>query len=80
MHGQIIKYDDRIGAGVIAAEDGRRFRFLRSQLLNARDTIVGREVDFVLAARHPVDIIVMSGTVWTAFGDSRASRGAREGL
>jgi len=79
MHGEIIKYDDRIGAGVVAAEDGRRFRFLRSRLLNARDRIVGREVDFVLAARHPVDIIVMSGTPWTVFGDTR-ERGAGEGL
>lgn len=69
MHGQITKYRDHIGIGVIEAENGRKYRFLGSQLMNGRDPLVGESVDFLLVASRPTDIIAMSGSPWTAFGD-----------
>lgn len=60
MHGEIIKFRADLGIGVIAAEDGRRSRDL-----------VGENVDFIVDARCPRQIIVTSASLWTAFGDIR---------
>ncbi len=71
MYGRIIRFDDRSGIGVIAADDGQRFRFMRSEVISAADGLAGCDVDFLLAARRPKDIVVMTGSPWTAFGVSR---------
>jgi hypothetical protein len=68
MQGQITKYRDDIGYGIIETDEGRRFRFSRRQIKNAADGLVGQEVDFVLVASRPADIIMLSGSPWTAFG------------
>lgn len=75
MHGHIAKFDDLSGVGVIAAEDGRRFRFLRSQLTNSRRASIGEDVDFLLEVRCPKDIFVLSGSPWTAFAIARGRPG-----
>jgi hypothetical protein len=68
MQGQITKYRDDIGYGIIETDEGRRFRFSKQQIKNAGDALIGQDVDFVLIASRPTDIIMMTGSPWTAFG------------
>ena len=68
MHGRITKFSDEVGFGVIEAEDGSKFRFAKTEVLNLNGRLVGHDVDFVVAARRPKDIILMTGSPWTAFG------------
>jgi cold shock CspA family protein len=67
MHGQITKFSDKVGFGVIEAEDGSKFRFAKSEVVNLNGRLVGHTVDFVVAARRPKDIILMTGSPWTVF-------------
>ncbi|KAB2920598.1 MAG: hypothetical protein F9K29_01810 [Hyphomicrobiaceae bacterium] len=69
MHGQITKYREDIGYGVIEADNGRKYRFSRSEIINSGDGLVGQDVDFVLIANRPSEIIMMTGSPWTIFGD-----------
>lgn len=68
MYGQITKFRDDIGIGVIAAENGRKYRFAKSELLNDGARLIGDNVDFIIASGRPRQIICMSGSPWTAFG------------
>ncbi len=68
MYGQITKFRSEFGTGVIRAEDGRTYRFVGSELMNGGRELVGQGVDFVLIERRPREIIVLSGSPWTAFG------------
>lgn len=73
MLGRIESFRRDIGAGVIACEDGRKVRFQRANLLNARSDLVGEEVDFELDGRTPRAIIVLAGSAWSVFaGESRS--------
>lgn len=67
MLGQIESFRRDIGAGIIRCEDGRKLRFQRNHLVNARETNVGEEVDFVLDGRTPREIIVLAGSPWAVF-------------
>lgn len=68
MQGQITKYRDDLGFGVIKMDDGRRYRFAKQQIKNSAELLIGRDVDFVLSASRPTDIIIISGSPWLAFG------------
>lgn len=68
MQGQIVKFREDLGFGVIRAEDGSSFRFERSQIKNPNCKLVGLDADFLLDTRRAKDIILMHGSVWTAFG------------
>jgi cold shock CspA family protein len=68
MYGRITKYRDDLGFGVIAAENGRKYRFTKSAIMNTSDPLIGQGVDFVVEASRPAQIIMMSGSPWTAFG------------
>lgn len=68
MYGEITKYRRDIGVGVIAAEDGRKYRFERTAILNRREDLEGLEVDFDLASLTPRSIVVLAGSPWAAFG------------
>jgi hypothetical protein len=68
MHGEITKYRDDLGFGVIEAVDGRRYRFARAQIRSTAESLVGQEVDFLLHTRQPTDIIITSCSPWLAFG------------
>jgi hypothetical protein len=68
MYGQITKFRHDIGIGVIAAENGRSYRFAKSELLNDGAKLIGDNVDFIIVASRPRQIIRMSGSPWTAFG------------
>lgn len=72
MHGQITKFSETVGYGVIEAEDGSKYRFTKDEILNLNGRLVGHSVDFELAARQPKDIILMTGSPWTAFGSANS--------
>jgi len=68
MQGQITKYRDDLGFGVIEADNGRRYRFAKHQIKNSTEMLIGQDVDFVLEASRPTDIIMLSGSPWAVFG------------
>lgn len=68
MYGQITKFREDIGFGVIEAEDGRKYRFSKSQIVNVNQELVGESVNFLVQARQPKEIFVLAGSPWTAFG------------
>jgi hypothetical protein len=71
MYGEIIKFRADLGVGVIAAEDGRNYRFTKSQVVSSARDLVGENVDFIVDARRPRQIVVTSAALWTACGDIR---------
>lgn len=72
MYGEITKFRKDIGFGVIVAEDGRKFRFADSDILNRAEMREGREVNFEISGLKPQGIIVIAGSPWTAFGNISA--------
>lgn len=68
MNGHIVRYHERLGQGVIACDDGRRYRFTRTQIRNPNGKLVGADVDFLVESRRPKDIILLHGSPWTVFG------------
>lgn len=68
MYGEIKKFHRHIGVGIIEAENGRKYRFDRSAILNRRDDLEGQEVHFSLSSLNPREIIVLAGSPWAAFG------------
>jgi hypothetical protein len=68
MYGEIIKFRKDLGVGVIEAEDGRKYRFTTSAIVSNMRQLVGENVDFLLDARRPRQIVVLSGSPWDAFG------------
>jgi hypothetical protein len=69
MFGQITKFREDLGVGVIAAENGRKYRFAKNALFAAARPLVGEDVDFVIVASRPREIIMLSASPWKAFGD-----------
>jgi hypothetical protein len=69
MYGQITKFRDDLGIGVIAAENGRKYRFAKTALIAAARACIGEEVDFLLIASRPSQIVLLSASAWTAFCD-----------
>jgi cold shock CspA family protein len=72
MHGRITKFSTAVGYGVIEAEDGSKYRFAKSEVVNLNGRLVGHTVDFLVASRRPKDIILMTGSAWTVFGGASA--------
>jgi hypothetical protein len=68
VHGRITKFSEEVGFGVIEADDGSKYRFAKTEIKNLNGHLVGHTVDFLVAARRPKDIFLMTGTPWTAFG------------
>jgi cold shock CspA family protein len=68
MYGEITKFQDDIGVGVIEAEDGRKYRFIRSDVVSSMRRLIGEGVDFIVEANRPRQIVMLSGSPWTAFG------------
>lgn len=69
MYGAITKVRSDLGVGIIAAEDGRAYRFQCKEILNRHDDLEGREVHFELGELKARDIIVLAGSPWMAFGN-----------
>jgi hypothetical protein len=68
MHGRITKFHAQLGFGVIEADNGRKYRFERSDIKNAAAGLVGQNVDFILVSSRPREIFMMAGSPWAAFG------------
>lgn len=79
MEGRVTKYYRHLEVGIIAAENGRKYRFRTQQVMNRHQPLAGQEVDFEVAGGRPTQIIVLAGTAWTAFGaiEPHRSQGAR---
>lgn len=76
MQGQITKFHEDIGFGVISATDGRKYRFAKSDIRNPNGHLLGIDVDFLVESRSPKEIILLHGSPWTVFGrtDTLAKR------
>ena len=68
MYGEITKFHDDIGVGVIEAENGRKYRFTKSEIVSSVRQLIGEGVDFIVDANRPRQIVMLSGSPWTAFG------------
>lgn len=73
IQGEITKYRDDIGFGVIVADNGRKYRFTKSDVINSAGRLVGLTVDFVVVANRPTDIILLNGSPWTVFASAGRS-------
>ncbi len=73
IHGEITKFREDIGFGVIVADNGHKYRFTKSEIINFAGRLVGLTVDFVVVANRPTDIILLDGSPWTVFGPSGRS-------
>lgn len=74
MHGEITKYSKRLGYGVIAAENGRKYRFAGQEVVNVNGKLVGHEVDFLVNTARAKDVVLLTGNPWTVFADPRKPR------
>lgn len=73
IQGEITKFRDDIGSGIIIADNGRKYRFTKSNVINFAGRLVGLTVDFVVVANRPTDIILLIGSPWTIFGSAGRS-------
>ena len=73
IQGEITKFRDDIGFGVIRADDGRKYRFTKTDIVNSNGRLVGLPVDFVVVSNRPTDIILLNGSPWTVFGPAGRS-------
>lgn len=72
MYGRITKFNEKVGFGVIEADNGSKYRFAKSEVMNLNCRLVGHQVDFEMSERRPSEIILMTGSPWTAFGGIQA--------
>ena len=70
MYGEIKTFHSTIGVGVIVAENGAKYRFAKSEVVNLNGKLVGHEVDFMLDQRAPRQIILLTGSPFTVFAGS----------
>ncbi|MGL4397729.1 MAG: hypothetical protein ACRCS9_14410 [Hyphomicrobium sp.] len=68
FYGEIVKFRRDIGVGIIAAENGRKYRFQRGSVVNRSDDLEGQEVHFILGDAAPRSIVVLAGSPFAAFG------------
>lgn len=68
MYGQITRFNENLGVGIIEAENTRKYRFKQGEIVNTGNSIVGNDVEFLLVGGRPAEIFVMAGSAWTAFG------------
>jgi cold shock CspA family protein len=68
MIGRVTRFYSQFGVGIIAADDGRKFRFSAAELTNRDVPLDGEEVDFVVRSGRPAEIVPLSVSAWTAFG------------
>ncbi|MGQ0672026.1 MAG: hypothetical protein ACT4N2_04000 [Hyphomicrobium sp.] len=67
MQGQIVRFDEQLGQGVIATNQGEKFRFQTAEVRNPNGKLVGLDVDFLVESRRPKDIILLHGSPWLVF-------------
>jgi len=74
MQGQITKFEESIGFGVISAADGSKYRFSRLDIRNPNGRLVGLDVDFLVESRSPKDIILLHGSPWSVFAPANLAQ------
>jgi cold shock CspA family protein len=73
MQGQITKFRDDLGFGVIRSDDGRTYRFSSAEITNPNGKVVGLDVDFLVESARPREIILLHGSPWTVFQSGKRS-------
>ena len=74
MRGEVLKYDDTTGQGLISGDDGNRYRFSRSDLQQLKPVRRGIRVDFDAYEGTASDIFIVDGrAVSSSSQDSGAS-------
>ncbi|HKZ97249.1 MAG TPA: hypothetical protein VJ045_09735 [Hyphomicrobiaceae bacterium] len=73
MNGQITKFREDIGVGVIETDNGRKYRFAKSDIHNPNGKLVGLDVDFLVESGRPRDIILLHGSPWAVFAPAGSS-------
>jgi hypothetical protein len=68
MYGHIVKVRADLGLGVLVTDEGRKYRFKTSDIMNVDVSLDDQDVDFLPVAGRAQSIIVLAGSPWTAFG------------
>lgn len=63
MHGQVLGVDRRTGDGIIAGEDGRRYRFRPADWADRGEPAIGMKVDFEPERNRALSIFPVPGAV-----------------
>ncbi len=66
-YGRIEFFRADFGVGVIKADDGRKYRFQRQDLINAQNDLIGQPVHFAISGLTPQSIIVLAGSPFAVF-------------
>ena len=66
-YGRIEFFRADFGVGVIKADDGRKYRFQRHDLINAQNDLLGQPVHFAISGLTPQSIIVLAGSPFAVF-------------
>ena len=59
MRGQVLGVDPRTGEGLVAGQDGQRYRFAREDWAHRGEPAIGLEVDFEAAADRALSVFPM---------------------
>ncbi|MCF8878942.1 DUF805 domain-containing protein [Hyphobacterium sp. SN044] len=62
MRGEVLRYDDAIGEGLISGDDGQRYRFQRSDLMQLEPIFQGTRVDFQIVDGRATEIVIVHAT------------------
>ncbi len=71
LYGRVQSFRSDFGVGIIAADDGRKYRFQRRDLINAQTDLDGQPVHFAVAGLKPQSIIVLNGSPFAVFASAR---------
>lgn len=71
MQGQITRFHTDKGVGIITADNGAKYRFVASEIVNRAEELIGHSVDFLVHERRPKDILLLAGSPWSVFAGSR---------
>jgi uncharacterized membrane protein YhaH (DUF805 family)/cold shock CspA family protein len=73
MRGEILRYDDMSGEGLISGDDGNRYRFSRSDLQQLTPLTHGMRVDFDAVDGHAKDVFLITGAGQAPAGSAKGS-------
>lgn len=70
MRGDILTYDATTGSGQISGEDGQRYNFTQADVQGGAALAAGARADFVPEGDNATQIVVLSATPATAYGQA----------
>ena len=65
MRGEILRYDDNSGEGLISGDDGNRYMFSRSDLEQLQPLATGARVDFQPVDGRATEVILLNSATAT---------------